>query len=55
MPLIMLVMAALAIFLFLTLGVRGEPEKRKQFFLYVAIDLWLSSVLVYLLVTGIVN
>ena len=55
MPLIMLVMAALAIFLFLTLGVRGDPDKRKQFFLYVAVDLWLSSVLVYLLTTGIVN
>ncbi len=55
MPLIMLVMAALALFLFLTLGARKDPDRRKQFYLYVAIDIWLGGVLVFLLVTGIAN
>ncbi len=55
MPLIMLVMAALALFLFLTLGARNDPERRKQFYLYVVIDVWLGGVLVFLLATGIAN
>ncbi len=55
MPLIMLVMAALAIFLFLTLSVRNDPERRKQFYLYVVIDVWLGGVLIFLLGTGIAN
>ena len=55
MHLIVLLMAALAVSLFLTLSVRGDPEKRKLFYLFVAIDLWLGGVLVFLLVTGVLN
>ncbi len=51
----MLVMAALALFLFLTLGARNDPERRKQFYLYVVIDVWLGGVLIFLLATGIAN
>ena len=55
MHLIILVLAALAFFLYLTLGARRDPEKRKQFYLYVVIDLWLSGVILYLLVTAVLN
>ena len=55
MHLIILVLAALAFFLYLTLGVRSDPERRKQLYLYIVIDLWLSAVIVYLLVTAVMN
>lgn len=55
MHLVILLLAALALFIYLTLGVRGNPERRKLFVLYVVIDLWLSSVFLYLLVTALMN
>jgi hypothetical protein len=55
MHLVILLLAALAFFIFLTLGVRGDPERRKRFFLYVAIDLWLAAVFLYLLVTALMH
>jgi hypothetical protein len=55
MHLVILLLAALALFIYLTLGVRGNPERRKLFALYVVIDLWLSSVFLYLLVTALMN
>ncbi len=55
MHLVILLLAALALFIYLTLGVRGNPERRKLFVLYVLIDLWLSSVFLYLLVTALMN
>ena len=55
MHLVVLLLAALTFFIFLTLGVRGDPEKRKLFFLYVLVDLWLSAVFLYLLVTALMN
>ncbi len=55
MHLVVLLLAALAFFIYLTLGVRGDPEKRKLFFLYVVVDLWLSSVFLYLLVTALMH
>ena len=50
MHLVILLLAALALFVFLTLKARRDPEKRKLFVLYVLIDLWLSGVFIYLLV-----
>ena len=55
MHLVIGLLAALALFIYLTLGVRGDPERRKLFFLYVVIDLWLSAVFLYLLVTALMN
>ncbi len=55
MHLVILLLAALTLFIYLTLGVRGNPERRKLFVLYVVIDLWLASVFLYLLVTALIN
>ena len=55
MHLVIVLLAALAFFIFLTLGVRGDPERRKLFFLYVIIDLWLAAVFLYLLITALMN
>jgi len=48
-------LAALTFFIYLTLGARGDPERRKQFVLYVVVDLWLGAVFLYLLVTALLN
>ena len=55
MHLVIVLLAALALFIYLTLGVRSDPERRKLFFLYVVIDLWLSAVFLYLLVTALLH
>ena len=55
MHLVILLLAALALFIFLTLGVRGDPERRKLLVLYVLIDLWLAGVFLYLLITALMN
>jgi len=55
MHLVIILLAALALFIYLTLEVRGDPERRKLFFLYVVIDLWLSAVFLYLLVTALLH
>ena len=55
MHLVIILLAALAFFIFLTLGVRGDPEKRKLFYLFVVIDLWLSAVFLYLLVNAVLH
>jgi hypothetical protein len=55
MHLVILLLAALAFFIYLTLGVRGDPERRKLYILYVLVDLWLASVFLYLLVTALMN
>ena len=55
MPLILILLGALAIFLYLTLGIKNDPEKRKLFYLFVLIDLWLAGVFIYLVITGIAN
>ena len=55
MHLVIVLLAALAFFIFLTLGARGDPERRKQFVLYVIIDLWLSAVFLYLLITALLH
>ena len=55
MHLVVLLLAALTFFIYLTLGVRGDPERRKLFFLYVVVDLWLSAVFLYLLITALMH
>ena len=55
MHLVIVLLAALAFFIFLTLGVRGDPEKRKLFFLYVVVDLGLSAAFLYLLVSALMH
>ena len=55
MHLVILLLAALAFFVFLTLGARDDPERRKLFVLYVVIDLWLAAVFLYLVVTALMN
>jgi hypothetical protein len=53
MHLVILLLAALAFFIYLTLGVRRDPERRKLFVLYVVIDLWLAAVFLYLVITAL--
>ena len=53
MHLVILLLAVLTFFIFLTLGVRRDPEKRLLFYLFVLIDLWLGSVFIYLLVSAV--
>ena len=55
MHLVIILLAALAFFIYLTLGVRQDPEKRKLFYLFVLIDLWLSAVFLYLVVTAVLH
>lgn len=55
MHLVILLLAFLAFFIFLTLGVRRDPEKRKLLILFVLIDLWLAAVFVYLLVSAVMD
>lgn len=55
MHLVIILLAALAFFIYLTLGVRGDPDRRKLYYLFVVIDLWLSAVFLYLLVTAVLH
>jgi len=55
MHLVILLLAALAFFIFLTIGARGDPERRKLFVLYVVVDLWLAAVFFYLLITALLH
>jgi len=55
MHLVILLLAALALFVYLTLGARRDAEKRKFFILYVLIDLWLGGVFIYLLISAILD
>jgi hypothetical protein len=53
--LVILLLAALALFVYLTLDARRDPEKRKLFILYVLIDLWLAAVFIYLLASAVLD
>ena len=55
MHLVIALLAALAFFLFLTLNIRRDPDKRTLFYLFVLIDLWLSGVFLYLVVTAVLH
>ena len=48
-------LAALACFLFLTLIVAKKPENRKFFYLFLLVDIWLSSVFIYLIYEALLN
>lgn len=53
MHFVIILLAVLALFLYLTLGVARDVEKRKFFYLYLLVDIWLSSIFIYLLVTAL--
>jgi len=55
MHLVILLLALLTFFVYLTLSARGDPEKRKLFYLFVLVDLWLGGVFLYLLVSAILD
>ena len=55
MHLVIVLLAALAFFIYLTLGARRDPERRKSYILFVLIDLWLGAVFLYLLVTAVMH
>lgn len=55
MHFVIILLAVLAFFLYLTLSAAKDPDKKKFFYLYLLIDIWLGSVFVYLLVTAISN
>jgi bacteriorhodopsin len=55
MHLVIILLTALAFFVFLTLGVRRDPDKRKLFYLFILIDLWLSAVFLYLVVAAVMH
>jgi hypothetical protein len=52
---VIILLAALAFFLYLTLGVAKDPNKSKFFYLYLLIDIWLGCVFVYLLVSALLD
>jgi len=52
MQFVIILLAVLALFLYLTLGAAKDPGKKKFFYLYLLIDIWLASVFIYLLVTA---
>ena len=55
MHLVIVLLAALTIFVYLTIATRNDPEKRQLFFLFVAIDLALAAAFLYLLVSAILD
>jgi hypothetical protein len=55
MHLVIILLALLALFLYLTLSAANDPGKRQFFYLYLLIDVWLGSVFVYLLVTALLD
>ncbi len=48
-------LAALAFFLFLTLGVAKDPHKRRYFYLFLLIDIWLTCVFIYLIYEALID
>ncbi len=52
---VIVLLAVMAFFLYLTLGVAKDPRKRKYFYLYLLIDLWLGGVFIYLLMSAIAD
>ncbi len=55
MHFVIILLAALALFLYLTLGVARDPNKKKFFYLYLLIDIWLGCVFAYLLVSALLD
>ncbi len=55
MHLVILLLALLTFFIYLTLGARRDPEKRMLFYLFALIDLWLGAVFIYLVVSAVLD
>ncbi|MFA9421564.1 MAG: hypothetical protein ACERLB_15545 [Gammaproteobacteria bacterium] len=53
MHFVIVLLAAITFFLYLTMGVAKDPEKRKFFIVYLLVDTWLIIVFVYLLVSAL--
>jgi hypothetical protein len=49
---VIILLAVIAFFLYLTLGVAKDPQKKNFFYLYLLIDIWLASVFAYLLISA---
>jgi len=52
---VIILLAALTFFLYLTLGAARDPNKKKFFYLYLLIDIWLGCVFVYLAYSAFSN
>ena len=55
MQFLIALLAALAFFLYLTLGVAKNPQKRRYFYLYLVIDIWLTCVFIYLIYEALLD
>ena len=55
MHLVIILLAVLAFFIYLTLDARSDPEKRKLYYLYIVLDLWFGGVFLYLLITALMH
>jgi hypothetical protein len=55
MHLVIALLAALAFFIYLTLQARKNPERKMQLVLFLVIDIWLSTVFLYLLYEAITH
>ena len=53
MHFVIILLSVLALFLYLTLSVAKNPEKRQFFYLYLLVDIWLGSIFSYLLFTAV--
>ncbi len=53
MPLVVFLLAAIAIFLYLAMNARKDPDNRKLFYLFSGIVVWLTVVFGFLLVTAV--
>ena len=53
MPLVIILLAAIAFFLYLAMNARKDPDNRKLFYLFLGIVIWLTAVFGFLLVTAI--
>jgi hypothetical protein len=55
MHLVILLLAALSFLIYITHWVRHDTERRKQLVLYVFIDILLSAVFLYLLISALLH
>ncbi len=55
MHLVIILLAVLGFFLYLTLSVSRNPGKRHYFYLFILVDVWLASVFAYLVVTAFLD
>ena len=55
MHLVIVLLAALAFFVYLTLGARHDPDNRKLYYLFIVIDVALAGAFLYLLLSAILD